>query len=49
MKKPHNAIPKQTRSPKRVEDAQLAEVRGAIQWTWTDGGITAIDDWETRA
>ena len=20
-----------------------------IDWTWTDGGITAGDDWETRS
>jgi type VI secretion system secreted protein Hcp len=19
-----------------------------IEWTWTDGGITALDDWEAR-
>jgi hypothetical protein len=39
--------PKTDKRPRKqqLDDARLREIRGA---TWTDGGITAMDDWEAR-
>jgi len=37
------------RSPKLVRLAEYEEIAFTyqkIEWTWTDGGITALDDWE---
>ncbi len=40
------------RNPDLVKYAQfetIAFTYHKIEWTWTDGGITAIDDWTARA
>jgi hypothetical protein len=44
MKKPTK---KPTRSTPIVPVRALDHVRGGIIRTWTDGGITMADDWET--
>ena len=33
---------------KYAEYAEIAFTYQKIEWTWTDGGITAGDDWESR-
>jgi type VI secretion system secreted protein Hcp len=42
---PDNEDPSNAKLPLREE---IAFTYQKIQWTWIDGGITAVDDWEDR-